>query len=369
MQNEKLYKAVSVLGILVLMVVILVFAKPFLVPIAFAGLLSMLLVPSARWFQSKGLNRAVATVLSIFILISFFAVVIFFISWQISDIAGNATKLEEQVTAKYEQAKEFVSQQLNIPPEKQKQMIKEQQASSGGKVGSMVTGFLSGFAGFLGNTLLVVVYIFLFIYFRLRIKGFILRLVPKAQEENAEKIITSAQKVSAKYLTGLFFMIVCLWLMYGLGFYLVGVENAIFFAVVCGLLEIIPFVGNLTGTILTLAMSLVQGGGMNMVIGILVTYALVQFIQTYILEPMVVGAEVSINPMATIVGLIAGEMLWGIPGMILAIPLIAVAKIVCDHIEPLKPYAYLIGQDKKEEGNGLKDKLKVLGVKVKSAFS
>jgi predicted PurR-regulated permease PerM len=105
-------------------------------------------------------------------------------------------------------------------------------------------------------------------------------------------------------------------------------------------------------------MSLVQGGGMNMVIGILVTYGLVQFIQTYILEPLVVGAEVSINPMATIVGLIAGEMLWGIPGMILAIPLIAVAKIICDHVEPLQPYAYLIGQDKKEEGTSIKDKIK-----------
>jgi predicted PurR-regulated permease PerM len=358
MQNQKLYKAVSVLAILVLLVVILVFAKPFLVPIAFAGLLAMLLVPSARWFQSKGINRAVATVLSILILVAFFAMVIFFVSWQITDIADDATKLEDQVSAKVQQAKQLISQHLNIPVEKQQQMIKAQQASSGGKVASMITSFLSGFAGFLGNTLLIIVYIFLFIYFRLRIKGFILRLVPQAEKDNAGAVITSAQKVSAKYLTGLFLMIVCLWIMYGVGFYLVGVENAIFFAVICGLLEIVPFVGNLSGTALTLAMSLVQGGGMNMVIGILVTYGLVQFIQTYILEPLVVGAEVSINPMATIVGLIAGEMLWGIPGMILAIPLIAVAKIICDHVEPLQPYAYLIGQDEKEEGTSIKDKIK-----------
>jgi predicted PurR-regulated permease PerM len=358
MQNQKLYKAVSILAILVLIVIILVFAKPFLVPIAFAGLLSMLLVPSARWFQSKGLNRAIATVLSILMLVAFFAVVIFFITWQVSDIADNATKLEDQVAAKFEQAKQFISQQLNIPVEKQQQMIKEQQASSGGKVASMITSFLTGFAGFLGNTLLVVVYIFLFIYFRLRIKGFILRLVPAAEKDNAAAVITRGQEVSAKYLSGLFLMIVCLWAMYGIGFYLVGVENFVFFAVICGLLEIVPFVGNLTGTVLTLAMSMVQGGGMDVVIGILVTYGLVQFIQTYILEPLVVGAEVSINPMATIVGLIAGEMLWGIPGMILAIPLIAVAKIICDHVEPLQPYAYLIGQDEKEEGTSIKDKIK-----------
>jgi predicted PurR-regulated permease PerM len=365
MQNQQLYKAVSILSILVLIVVILVFAKPFLVPVTFAGMLSMLLLPTTRWFQAKGLNKAASTLLSIFILVAFFAIVIFFISWQMSGIADNATKLEDQLTVKYQQAKEFISQQLNIPKAKQEQMIKEQQASSSGKMGTMITGFLAGLSGFLGNSMLVLVYIFLFIYFRGRLKGFIVRLVSEEQKANALQTISSAQKVSAKYLSGLFLMIVCLWVMYGIGFTLVGVKNAIFFAVICGLLEIIPFVGNLTGTALTLAMSLVQGGGADMVIGILITYGLVQFLQTYILEPLVVGAEVSINPMATIVGLIAAEMLWGIPGMILAIPLMGIAKIVCDHVEPLKPYAYLIGQDKAEEDSGFKDKLKAFGLKIK----
>src|SRR5690606_36645250 len=108
------------------------------------------------------------------------------------------------------------------------------------------------------------------------------------------------QKVSEQYVSGLFMMIVGLWIMYGIGFTIVGVKNALFFAVLCGLLEIVPFVGNLTGTVLTVSMSLVQGGGMNLVVGILITYALVQFIQTYLLEPLIVGAEVSINRLFTI---------------------------------------------------------------------
>jgi predicted PurR-regulated permease PerM len=96
-------------------------------------------------------------------------------------------------------------------------------------------------------------------------------------------------------------------------------------------------------------MSVVQGGDMNMVIGILLVYGLVQFIQTYLLEPMIVGAEVSINPLFTIIGLVAGELIWGIPGMILAIPLLGITKIVFEHIEALKPFAYLIGSDDKKK--------------------
>jgi predicted PurR-regulated permease PerM len=118
-------------------------------------------------------------------------------------------------------------------------------------------------------------------------------------------------------------------------------------------LEIVPFVGNLTGTALTVVMALIQGGDLNMVIGILVVYGLVQFIQTYLLEPIIVGAEVSINPMFTIIGLVAGEMIWGIGGMILAIPLLGITKIVFDHIESLKPFGYLIGSEKKIGEKGL----------------
>ena len=145
-------------------------------------------------------------------------------------------------------------------------------------------------------------------------------------------------------------MIVCLWVMYSIGFSIVGVKNPFFFAILCGLLEIVPFVGNLTGTAITVLMALAQGQGANVVIGIVVTYAIVQFVQTYILEPLVVGAEVNINPLFTVVGLVAGEMLWGIAGMVLAIPLMGIFKIVCDHVEALHPYGYLIGQDRKNRG-------------------
>jgi predicted PurR-regulated permease PerM len=105
-----------------------------------------------------------------------------------------------------------------------------------------------------------------------------------------------------------------------------------------------------------------------MVIGVLVTYGLVQFFQSYVLEPLVVGAEVNINPLFTIVGLVAGEMIWGIPGMILAIPLMGVVKIICDHIEPLQLYGQLIGSDKKK-GSEFKKKIKSFASAFKKRLS
>jgi predicted PurR-regulated permease PerM len=126
----------------------------------------------------------------------------------------------------------------------------------------------------------------------------------------------------------------------------------------CGVLEIVPFVGNLLGNGITILMAITQGGGSAMVIGIIITYAIVQFLQTYILEPLVVGSEVNINPMFTILALVAGEQIWGIPGLVLAVPLLGIIKIICDNVEALKPIGFLIGKEKSEKEGGFKEKIK-----------
>jgi predicted PurR-regulated permease PerM len=367
MQHQRLLRTAGILLILVLAVIILKFGKPFLVPLAFGGILAMLLLPVCSWLQRKGVNKAVATVLSILLLVGFFAGVIAFLGWQISDLAEDAGKVKQQATEKYQQIQQYISEQLGVSPEKQKEMMKEQQKSSGGKSG-LVSGFISGLGGMMTNGLLVLVYIFLFLYFREHLQRFVIRLVPHQEKDEAVKVVDNIQQVAQNYLSGLSQMIVGLWIMYGIAFTIIGVKHALFFAVLCGMLEIIPFVGNLVGNLLTIVMAVSQGGDTNMIIGILATYGLIQFIQSYILEPLVVGAEVNINPLFTIVGLVAGELVWGIPGMVLAIPLIGMTKIIFDHIEPLKPFGELIGEEKRKP-NKLKKKTTEIVEKFKKGFS
>jgi predicted PurR-regulated permease PerM len=152
--------------------------------------------------------------------------------------------------------------------------------------------------------------------------------------------------VVQQYLIGMTFVIGCLWVMYSIGFSVIGIKNAIFFAILCGVLEIIPFVGNLTGSALTSLMALTQGGGTGMVLEVLLTYAFIQFLQFYIISPLVMKTQLSIHPLFTILILITGELLWSIPGMILAIPVLGIFKIICDNVESLVPLGDLIGGQK-----------------------
>jgi predicted PurR-regulated permease PerM len=359
MAKLSLPKAVNILLLTVLTVVILFYGKSFLVPVAFAGILSMLFIPISRRLEKKGLKRGLASLLCVLMVLVAIAAFVFLIGWQISNFAEDATQMEQRITKMFDQLRQTVSNTFGISPEKQQEMIKKQQEQGGGGgIGQAITGLISSISGMLVNTVLVLVYIFLFLFFRLHLKKFVLQLVPADQKENTGKVLEQITKVAYHYLAGLAMMIVVLWIMYGIGFSIVGVKNAIFFAILCGVLEIIPFVGNLLGNGITILMAITQGGGSAMVIGIIITYAIVQFLQTYILEPLVVGAEVNINPLFTILVLVAGEQLWGVAGMVLAIPILGVTKIICDNVDALKPIGFLIGQEKKEKKNDLKDKIK-----------
>jgi len=352
LQTSALQKVVLFLLLCFLIVATIYFAKPFLVPLCFGGLLAMLFLPVSRWFENKKIPKGFSILLCIIIFLGFITGIIWLISWQVTDLATESTGIENKVRKMISEIEKYIGTHFGISKKQQEKIITEQTQENGGilsNLGSSATGFVVDF-------ILVLVYIFLFMFYRSRIKTFVLQITSSQQKKNTETIIRDIQKVSQQYITGLGMMIVCLWIMYSIGFSIVGVKYAVLFAIICGLLEIIPFIGNLTGTLLAILMVVIQGGGTGMVFGVVITYLIVQFLQTYLLEPLVVGAEVNINPLFTIIILVLGELVWGIPGMVLAIPLLGIVKIICDHIPSLKPYGYLIGSDRKKKNMLLKRK-------------
>jgi predicted PurR-regulated permease PerM len=337
-------KSVQLLLLLFLVFGGLYYARSFLIPIAFAGILAMLLLPLSIRLEKKGVKRGLAALACLLVFLLSVSGIITLLVWQISDLAKDFSQLEQKIMSAIEQLELFIDSKLGIPKAEQEKIITEQQKSGKGAASNAIFSFM----GTLVDIILVLVYTFLFIYFRSHLKSFLMKLTPLEEHDKTAKIIKDSSEVAHKYLTGMFMMIVLLWILYGIGFSLAGIPNALFFAVLCGILEIVPFVGNLTGSGITFLMAISQGGG-TMAIGVVITYALVQFIQTYIIEPLVVGGEVNINPLFTILVLILGEELWGISGMILAIPLLGITKIVFDNIESLKPYGMLIGGEKKKK--------------------
>lgn len=328
----------------------LYFAKGFLIPLTLAAVLAMLFMSFSSYLEHKGMKRSISSLLSVLLFLSIIAIVVLVLSLQVNNLMENMSQMKERVMGMVNQVMQWINEKLGLSYNEQKEIIKEQSKKGTSLPGSLMTIMV--------NTVLVIVYMYLLLYYRSHIKKFILKFVAKKDKMDAEDVVHQSAKVIQKYLEGLGAMIVMLWVLYSIGFSIVGVENAVFFAILCGTLEIVPFVGNLTGTSITILAVLVQSGGSNMILGVLITYFFIQFVQTYILEPLVVGEQVSINPLFTILGIVLGEMLWGVAGMFLAIPLMGIVKIICDNVPELQPYGFLIGFQKKKKGQNITDKLK-----------
>ncbi len=348
-----LNKSIKILLFIILLLTALYFGGSFLVPVTFAIFFAFLFLPVSQWLEKRGTGRGLAAFLAVLLLIAAFAVIGSLLTWQLSHMADDMNAMKENFGKKSEQIAAYINKTFGISSPRQKQFIKQQTSS----IAYTVSSAVASIGTILTKTIIVLVYTFLFIYYRSHFRKFIMQLMQRDKQQETMEVIDNSGKLTQRYITGLFSMIFCLWIMYGIGFSLIGIKNAVFFAILCGLLELIPYVGNLTGNAITILGIIIHDGSNIMIIEELAVYAIVQFIQTYLLAPLIVGKVVRINPIATIVGLVGGEIVWGVPGMVLVIPLLGIIKIICDHIEPLKPFGFLLGEEKESKSNVF-DKIK-----------
>ncbi len=335
--------------LLFLVIVGLYFAKAFLMPICFGGILATLFLPLCNWLQHKKIPKFFAVLICLISIIVIIGGTFTLFGWKMSGLIKDVEVLQQRAIASGTQFQTYIFNHYGLSLEDQLSILKSEQPSYRNIMQSMAGSISS----FFGNLVLVYIYFIFLLYYRSHIKQFLLKLSPEKNKNEMENIIHSTTNVSQQYLLGLFKMIVCLWVLYGIGFSLLGVENAIFFAILCGFLEIVPYIGNLVGTVLTVFVAALHGAEMSMLGGIIIVYAAVQTFQGWVLEPVILGPQVKINPLFTIFALVLGQLIWGIPGIILAIPITAIFKIICDHVEPLKPFGFLIGEletGKKEKG-------------------
>jgi predicted PurR-regulated permease PerM len=318
----------------------LYFAKSFLIPLSIAGILATLFLPFCNWMQLKNIPKSVAVLICFISLLIVIGLLLSLLGWKIAELLNDLTLIKQKSIETGNTIQQYIFNHLNISVEEQYSILKKEQPSYASVFQLIFGSITSVFSSFI----LVLVYFAFLLFYRNHIKHFLLKMTPTTKREEMQFVIYNATQVSQQYLLGLSKMIVLLWIMYAIGFSSIGVENAFFFAILCGLLEIVPYVGNITGTLLTVLVSAIHGASPTLLFGIVLVYGIVQLIQGWLLEPLILGPQVKINPLFTIIALVIGQLLWGIPGIILAIPLTAIFKIICDHIEALKPYGFLIGE-------------------------
>ena len=197
LQTSSLLRAVLFLLLAFLVIAGLYFAKPFLIPVCFGALLAMLFLPLSRWLERKKIPKGLAIMFCLVLLLSIIAIIILVISWQVTDLTREVSDIENRVRQMAAEIVQFITNRFGIPA-KQQEKLWQQQAQN-----STAIGILSNIGptlwGLLVDFILCLVYIFLFMYYRIRIKKFILQLISNQQKENAQQVIHDIQKVMQQY--------------------------------------------------------------------------------------------------------------------------------------------------------------------------
>jgi len=337
----------------------LYFARPFLIPFTFGTILAMLVLPVCKKLEGRGWKRGWAVLVCLLIILAVGAALITALTAPIASFNQDLPQLQTSFQQKLGQVQQYVAQQFNISVEQQQAMLKKG-GSALQSAGKYVAGFVAGFFGFLAETLLVLVYVIFFLLHREKYENFVVRLNRGSDPDEVREVLGQISHVSSQYLVGRLISILILAALYTLGLSLAGVKYAVLMGSIAALLTIVPFVGTTLGGLFPLGAALLSGSGspagaLGVVLG-------VQLLDEYLIEPFVIGGKVNISPLAMIVGVVVGGLVWGVAGMILFIPLIGMVKIVFDHVPALHPYGYLLGAG--ESG----DKEKEYVQKVKNWF-
>lgn len=349
-----LYSVLTVIGLFFLFWG-LILARPFLVPLITAMVLALLMLPIANRFERWGMHRVLATSLSTCILFLFAAGFTAFCFFQMKHFADDWETIRENLADNVEEISQYLVDKTPLTHEQvirynfgfrdqESDTLQDDTAAQHYPDRQSIMGLWSVF-GYLTNFLIVLVYVFLFIHFRHKFKQFILRIFPHEQKDHVAYIIVRSSEVSRRYLAGKLLLMVFLALLYFIGLYLSGLEGALLISIIAAVLSIIPVIGNLFGFFIAVAVSLLTNGGAVTLVGIAVTFSMAQIIDTYILQPIVLGEKLDVHPVFIILSVVLGYHIWGIMGMVLSIPIFGMITVVCRYVPVLGPFGYLFSKN------------------------
>ncbi len=327
-----------------------ILGKEVLCPLLFGLLFSILLLPVANYFEKKlKLRRGAASAIAVLLLLLSVAAILFIMGAEISNLTQNWPMLKQQIVLSLHHLQQWISTKFNIDIEKQMNYIN----SATSKMETESTSMIGATVVSLSSVLLFLVFIMFDTFFMLFYRRLLLKfLVDIFREKNSQAvydIVARVQFIIRRYILGLLLEMTTVALVCCTVFLILGIKYAILLGLITALFNIIPYIGIFTALLLNVIITFATTAVATKVLLVVITVVSMHLIDSNILLPLIVGSKVRINAFVTLLGVVLGEMIWGIPGMFLSIPVIAIAKIIFDRIENLHPWGHLLGDEKFEK--------------------
>jgi predicted PurR-regulated permease PerM len=334
-------QSTAVLFGLILVVYVLSQLADILVPLAFAAFLAVLLNPLCNRLQKHHVPKALSIIIAMLVMIITVATIFYFLSTQIIQFGDSMPMLKQKLGEISGNLKTWVNSSFGVPIAKQDQMVKDALNNSQSMLGKTLGGVL----GTLAIVFLLPVYIFFMLLYKTLIINFLYEVFAEENSKKVSDVLSETKGAIQSYIVGLLIEMIIVAAMNSTALLLLGVKYGVLIGCIGAILNLIPYLGGIIAIALPVLMATVTKDGYSTQLGVIGAYIVIQFIDNNILVPRIVSSKVQINALMSIVVVLLGNQLWGLSGMFLSIPFIAVLKIIFDRIDDLKPWGKLLGDN------------------------
>jgi len=322
---------------------ILYIAQGIIVPLVFAFIIAILLHPLVNLFVRIRINRILAIFITLLLTILVLAAFIALIYTQAVSFGNSWPILVQKFTVILNDSISYVSRYFEIKPSLIHAWITKTQHELITIDSTLIGNTIVTVGSTMANLLLIPVYIFVILYYQPHLIEFIRQLFDEAHQTQVRAIVTQTKSVVQHYLVGLIIEAIIVGILNTAGLLLLGIQYAILLGVLGAVLNMIPYIGGIISIALFMMVALVTKDSAWFALYVLGAHTVVQIIDNDYIVPKIVASRVKINALFSILVVLIGNALWGISGMFLSLPLLAIVKVIFDHIESTKPWGYLLG--------------------------
>ena len=323
---------------------LLYFGQHILLPIAFACLFAIILIAPSDRMEKAGANRGLSASISVVVSIILATIVFYLVSVQLYGFRAALPAFSAHLKALIAQLDAWIQNKIHINNFSLTQYLDQLVSKNTSNAATLLSSTVSSLSGTMVTLAMIPIYTFLLLLYRDHIVRFVVSSFDEKHSENVRQVLDKTKKVINQYILGLFIEMVIVCILYCTGFFILGVQFALLLGVLSALLNIIPYLGFFTAFILTTVITLSTNSPAT-ALGAAIVLVVVHIFDGNVLMPKIVGSKIKINALFTIMSVIIGDAVWGIPGMFLALPIVAILKILSDSTGHLPPWGLLVGDE------------------------
>ena len=326
-------------------VFILFILKPLIMPILYAMILAVLIFPIQIFFEKKWrCNRLFATLSSLTIIFMIITIIVTIIYFQLNSLSNNGADYAKKISDLYYSLIETAQKTFSM--NRRNTLFSRDLRIENVLRGNFdkISEFISQSGIIISNLILVPIYLFFFLYYRRFFRVFYYKLFRNKPKSFLNRMIRKIYYIQQNYLAGLLKVIFIVGVLNTAGLYILGIDHALFFGFFAAILLLIPYVGVIIGSLIPAVVALATKDSYWYAFGVVGIFMFIQFLEGNFITPKITGSKVKINALIAIMSLIVFSMLWGIAGMIVALPITATLKIIFDNTPGYQVYGFLIGE-------------------------